>query len=132
MGKNNKAGSLKVIDKMKEIIVQYKIDRKKHDLVFPELKVLEKLTDKLQLKTKIANANSRVNDALKKIEEILSLTKTLRAHKSRHTFGYLAGDKISVQKLQKLYRHTMITTTVNYQGNFMDETDDALEAVVGV
>lgn len=34
--------------------------------------------------------------------------------------------------LQKLYRHTSITTTINYQANFMfKDADDALDAVIG-
>ena len=34
--------------------------------------------------------------------------------------------------LQKLYRHSDITTTINYQQAFINkDTDDALEAVIG-
>ena len=52
-------------------------------------------------------------------------------HIARHSFGNISGDKIPIQMLQKLYRHSSITTTVNYQSNFMHkETDDALEKVV--
>lgn len=52
-------------------------------------------------------------------------------HITRHSFGNIAGDKIPIQMLQKLYRHSSITTTINYQANFMHrETDDALEKVI--
>jgi hypothetical protein len=52
-------------------------------------------------------------------------------HIARHTFGNISGDKIPIQMLQKLYRHTSITTTINYQGNFMHkDTDDALNSVI--
>lgn len=52
-------------------------------------------------------------------------------HIARHSFGNISGDKIPIQMLQKLYRHSSITTTVNYQQNFMHkETDDALDAVI--
>ena len=41
-------------------------------------------------------------------------------------------DKIPIQMLQKLYRHSDITTTINYQQSFINkDTDDALEAVIG-
>jgi hypothetical protein len=34
--------------------------------------------------------------------------------------------------LQKLYRHSDITTTINYQQSFINrETDSTLEAVIG-
>lgn len=37
-----------------------------------------------------------------------------------------------IQMLQKLYRHPSITTTVNYQSNFIHkDVDDALENVIG-
>jgi hypothetical protein len=53
-------------------------------------------------------------------------------HISRHTFGNISGEKIPVQMLQKLYRHSNITTTIGYQANFTNKTaDDALEAVIG-
>lgn len=51
-------------------------------------------------------------------------------HIARHTFGNIAGDKIPVQMLQKLYRHSSILTTIGYQANFMhQESDDAIDAV---
>ena len=52
-------------------------------------------------------------------------------HIARHSFGNIAGDKIPLLTLQKLYRHSSITTTVNYQRAFMNNSsDDALLAVV--
>lgn len=52
-------------------------------------------------------------------------------HIARHTFGNISGDKIPIQMLQKLYRHSSVTTTINYQANFMKkEADAALDKVV--
>ena len=46
--------------------------------------------------------------------------------------GNISGDKIPIQMLQKLYRHSDITTTINYQQSFINkDTDDALETVIG-
>lgn len=51
---------------------------------------------------------------------------------TRHTFGNLSNDKIPIQMLQKLYRHSSIATTIGYQANFMHkDADDALDAVIG-
>jgi hypothetical protein len=45
----------------------------------------------------------------------------------------LSGDKISIQMLQKLYRHSSITTTIGYQSSFIHkDADDALGAVLGM
>ncbi|MBB5268928.1 hypothetical protein [Algibacter amylolyticus] len=52
-------------------------------------------------------------------------------HIARHSFGNISGDRIPIQMLQKLYRHSSVTTTILYQSNFMqNETDAALEKVI--
>lgn len=52
-------------------------------------------------------------------------------HIARHSFGNISGDKIPIQMLQKLYRHSSVTTTILYQSNFMQkDTDAALEKVL--
>jgi len=59
------------------------------------------------------------------------IKKRVSPHDSRHAFGNIAGDQISIQKLQQLYRHSHITTTVNYQASFMHkDADEALDAVI--
>ena len=52
-------------------------------------------------------------------------------HIARYTFGNIAGDSIHPLMLQKLYRHSDLKTTLNYQANFIHkEADDALDSVV--
>jgi len=52
-------------------------------------------------------------------------------HIARHTFGHISGDRIPVQDLQMLYRHSDITTTINYQNNFtFKQADEALDTVL--
>lgn len=52
-------------------------------------------------------------------------------HIAGQSFGNIAGDNISPQMLQKLYRHSSITTTMGYQGNFIHkDIDEALGSVV--
>lgn len=132
MGKNLKAGSLKVPEKALRIINQYRMDEKKNDLIFPELKVLNDLNDTYNVQRKISYAVKRLNKALLEIAKLAHITKPLTMHISRHTFGNISGEKIPIQMLQKLYRHSSVTTTIGYQANFINKTaDDALEAVIG-
>jgi integrase/recombinase XerD len=99
--------------------------------VFPELKVLENLNDKYTVEKKISFAVSRLNKALKKVRAQAEIDKPLTMHIARHTFGNISGEKIPIQMLQKLYRHSSITTTIGYQANFIHkDADDALDAVV--
>jgi site-specific recombinase XerD len=132
MGKNLKAGSLKVPEKALRIIEHYNnTSDKKHDLIFPELKVLDDLSDTYNVQRKIAHAVKRLNTALVKVAERAGLAKPLTMHIARHTFGGISGERIPVQMLQKLYRHSNITTTIGYQSNFINKTaDDALDAVL--
>lgn len=131
MGKNNKTGSLKVPIKAMAILEQYKIDIQKNDLVFPELKILDRLDDKYEVKRKTSYVDKRLIKALKVVANENEITKDIKPHGARHAFGNISGENISLQMLQKLYRHTSITTTVIYQGNFIHkDADDALDAVV--
>lgn len=131
MGKNSKAGSLKTPDKVLAILKQYKSHKKKNDLIFPELKVLDDLNDTYNTQRKISYAVKRLNKALAVISERAGITKPVTLHIARHTFGNISGDKIPIQMLQKLYRHSSITTTIGYQSNFINKTaDDALDAVL--
>jgi len=53
-------------------------------------------------------------------------------HIARHFFGNIAGDKIPIYSLQKLYRHSSIIITANYQQSFTKkDTNDANDRVVG-
>ncbi len=131
MGKNLKTGSLKTPDKIVTILAQYKNEPQKHDLIFPELKVLDDLNDGYNVQRKISYAVKRLNTALAEVAGRAKISKPLTLHIARHTFGNISGDKIPLQMLQKLYRHSSITTTIGYQSNFINKTaDDALDAVL--
>jgi len=132
MGKNDKAGSFKVSPKAQRILDKYADREHLHDLVFPELAVVKDINDKYSVQKKTSEAVSRFNKHLKKITPEIGIEKKVSMHIARHTFGNISGDKIPVQMLQKLYRHSNITTTVNYQSNFIfKDTDEALEKVIG-
>lgn len=131
MNKNSKLLSLKLPEKVIPIISKYKDNQtKKDDFIFPELKGVDlKQPKDVFVKTNAADKN--INKDLKQIGEKADVDKKLTMHISRHTFGNLSGNKIPIQMLQKLYRHSSITTTINYQANFMHEdTDEALDRVV--
>jgi integrase/recombinase XerD len=131
MGKNLKADSLKIPPKAQALLDKYKNDEQKHDLIFPELKVLDELIP-FEEQRKISYASKRLDKSLKQTAKSLGITKNISMHIARHTFGNISGDLIPVQMLQKLYRHSSITTTIGYQANFMyRDADAALETVIG-
>lgn len=81
----------------------------------------------MRIKTKV----KALNDALSEVKKKVAIDKPLTMHIPRHSFGNISSDKIPVQMLQKLYRHTDIKTTIGYQANFIhQDADDALDAVL--
>lgn len=134
MGKNEKGGSLKIPDKAVAIIDQYKAFKEnKDDLVFPELKGVD-FADKFITQRTIAFKTSAIDKTLKNhVATAAKINKKLTMHLARHSFAQVASDKIPVQVLQKLYRHSSIVTTMGYQSNFTtQQTDDALDAVLNM
>jgi integrase len=131
MNKNNKSVSLKIPQKALTIIEHYKKDKdSKNDFVFPFLKKAD-LSDPEDVFVKARNATSLFNKYLKRIAISCEIDKNLSNHIARHTFGNIAGDKISPLMLQKLYRHSDLKTTIGYQANFIHkDADDALDAVI--
>lgn len=132
MGKNKKGDSLMIPQKISEIISHYKSDETKpEDFIFPELKKAN-LKDSKDVYTKIKTAVRKFNDNLEDIASLATINKKLTNHIARHSFGNIAGDKVSPQMLQKLYRHSSLATTIGYQGNFIHKNaDEALNAVIG-
>ena len=133
MGKNKKAGSLKVPDKALVILDQYRsVDKSENALVFPELENAD-FSDAFTLQRTSGYKTSATDKILKTlVAPACGIEKRLTMHLARHTFAQLAGDKIPIQILQKLYRHSSIITTMGYQSNFTNQqTDDALDTVIG-
>jgi integrase len=131
MGKNRKGGSLRLADKSKKILNEYRENKPVHNLVFPDLKGVKDLNDGNEVQKRIKTRVHDINAALKLAANKCDITKKLTMHISRHTFAQLAGDKIALPVLQKLYRHTSINTTLGYQSHFTNkETDNALDNVL--
>jgi site-specific recombinase XerD len=133
MGKNTKGGSLKTHEKALAIIAQYEAHKSADDLVFPDLKTLPDLDDKFIVQRRIAFTTSRVDKCLRNhIAPAAGISHKLTMHISRHTFAALAADKVPIQVLQALYRHSNIQTTLGYMGSFNTQKgDDALDAIIG-
>ena len=131
MGKKNKVVSLKIPQKGIDIIKAYEKEAiNETDLIFPELKKAN-LSDIKDGHAKIRTATKKFNKHLKTIGNELKIKKKITTHIARHSFGNIARDKVSPQMLQKLYRHSSITTTMGYQSNFIHtDTDEALESVL--
>ncbi len=118
-------------DKIHAILNDYISDkREENDYIFPELKVVDP-DDKKQLFDKSKRGNRILNMHLSEIAKKAGIAKKLSMHIARHSFGNIAGDKIPIQMLQQLYRHSSVTTTMMYQSYFISkETDKALNSVV--
>ncbi|WP_103072299.1 site-specific integrase [Aquimarina sediminis] len=131
MGKNNKVDSLKLPIKVMKILEYYENDKtSNNDYIFPELKRANP-KDPEDIYRKTNTAVSKFNKHLKKIAQLAKIDKKITTHIARHSFGNIAGDKISPRMLQKLYRHSHLTTTIGYQGNFIHkDADDALDSVL--
>ena len=131
MNKNEKPVSLKIPSQAQEILDCYKdIKSSNNDFVFPFLEKAN-LRDKEDIFKKTRNATSLLNKYLKRIAEKCEIEKNLSNHIARHSFGNIAGDAINPLMLQKLYRHSNLKTTINYQANFIHkDADDALEQVL--
>lgn len=132
MGKNDKGGSLKIPDKAARILQHYgQFKENMNDFVFPELRGAN-LENEFATKRTIAFKTSAIDKILRlHVAPAAGISKKLTMHISRHTFGSLAGDTIPIQMLQKLYRHSHVSTTIGYQQNFIHkDPDDALDAVI--
>ncbi len=131
MGKNNKTVSLKTPDQIAEILSHYKEDKVSNsDYIFPQLKKVSK-KDSKKIYTATKTEIKKLNTNLKKLAVMAEIDKKITNHIARHSFGNIAGDKISPQMLQKLYRHTHLSTTIGYQGNFIHKSaDDALDSII--
>jgi integrase len=131
MNKNDKLLSLKLPQKVLPILGNYTKDKlHEDDFIFPELKKANLKSDK-DILAKTKTANKKFNKYLEQIAVRAEIKKKLTMHIARHTFGNISGDKIPIQMLQKLYRHSSVTTTINYQSNFMHkDTDDAIDKVI--
>lgn len=132
MRKNNKPGSIKVPDKALAILEKYKNSKQgKNDFVFPEFKNFVNLSDKISLQKQLHYRTAKLNEYLKKISDQLGFEQKLTMHVARHSFASISGDKIPIQRLQQLYRHSSILTTIGYQYSFMFKgSDEALDAVL--
>lgn len=131
MNKNSKLLSLKIPDKIIPILNCYLSDKRNDtDFIFPEMKLVNlKNANDIFVRTK--SATKKLNKYLKLVTERAEINKKVTMHIARHSFGNISGDKISIQMLQKLYRHSSITTTILYQSNFIHkDTDDALDNVI--
>lgn len=131
MNKNKKLVSLKLPEKALNILKKYSSSQKsKQHFVFPELEQAN-LKDPKDITRKVQTATRKFNKHLKAIATQVGIDKKVSMHIARHTFGNISGATIPIQMLQKLYRHSSVTTTINYQSNFIfSEEDEALDAVL--
>ena len=131
MNKNDKLLSLKLPEKIFPILEYYTEQKQdEDDFIFPEMKKAN-LDNSKDVLAKTKTATKKFNLYLSDVAQKAEIKKKLTMHIARHSFGAISGDKISIHTLQKLYRHSSITTTINYQNNFIHKDfDEALDNVV--
>ncbi len=130
MNKNSKLVSLKIPEKAIKIFAMYQNLDIKKDLVFPYLEHTD-LKNPKEVSVRTQSVTRNLNRTLKRTVKQLDINKKMSMHIARHSFGNISGDRIPIQMLQKLYRHSSVTTTINYQANFIHkEADDALDSVI--
>jgi integrase len=129
MNKNSKLVSLKVPDKVLKILD--KLERHEDSVfLFKELEGVD-INDNRLFRTRIKTVTRNFNRRLEIVAEKVGIDKKMSMHIARHSFGNISGDKIPIQMLQKLYRHSSVTTTILYQSNFVQrDTDEALDKVI--
>jgi len=129
MDKNSKLVSLQIPNKV--LIILNKLERQEDSVfLFKELEGVD-FNDNRLLRTRIKTATRNFNRRLEIVALKAGIDKKLSMHIARHSFGNISGDRIPIQMLQKLYRHSSVTTTILYQSNFMQkDTDEALEKVL--
>ncbi|MCR8561076.1 site-specific integrase [Mucilaginibacter sp. BJC16-A38] len=138
MGKNHKPGSLviskNVVQKVENILFQYEDEKRgPNDFIFPDLKELPNFASKFEIKKFISTRVSAISTVLRNyVGPAAGLMHPLTMHISRHAFGNVAGEmNISLLMLQKIFRHSIILTTMNYMKNFIHkEADEAMDAVL--
>ncbi|MDG1571949.1 site-specific integrase [Robiginitalea sp. M366] len=130
MNKNSKLVSLKIPDKAKAILDEYRDQRNTGKLVFPFLSGVDLRNDQ-EVSVRTQSITRNLNRRLKAAARTLGISKKMSMHIARHSFGNISGDTIPIQMLQKLYRHSSVTTTIRYQANFIHrDADEALDKVV--
>lgn len=131
MSKNGKLLSLNLPQKVFPILSFYnEYKRNNNDFVFPELRDID-MSDPKAILAKTKATNKKLNKYLLGIAKKAEIQKKITMHTARHTFAHIGGNKISIPTLQKLFRHTSITTTINYMNQFKHKDfDEALDSVV--
>jgi len=118
IGKNLRPVDVPISGQVQQILDQYlPYKRSEDDYVFPELKRAK--ANAKDIHTKIRTANKKINDDLTILVRAAKIEKEVSLHISRHTFGNISKGNIPTEVLQDLYRHANITTTINYQKNFI-------------
>lgn len=131
MNKNSKLLSMRIPEKAFQILEDYlSMKQSDDDFIFPEMKMVN-LNESKAIFRKINAATMWLNKYLARVAKKARIKKKITMHIARHSFGTISEDKIPIKMLQKLYRHSSITTTINYQTNFMHkDADDALDSVI--
>lgn len=135
MKKQGSQASIKLREESLKILEQYKPKKSnKNAYIFPFI------SNELDLDTnniseiigkEIENNTSKINQALKKITDLLGIDKKVTTHIARHTFADIARTKdVSIYDISKALKHSSIKQTEIYlAGLDEDSLDHAMDKV---
>ena len=126
--KTNSDLSIMLPNKSKAIIEQYiTANTQPNGYIFPFLKNVLDYSDPAIKHSAITNANTLINTHLKKIAEILEISKKMNFHSSRHCWAVRALRKgMRIEYVSKLMAHTNIKTTQIYAKIVNEQLDEAM------
>ena len=132
MGKTGHFKSIKLNDRSKEIIKQYKRkNAKPEDFLFPILENDTDYSDAAFLRSRVEAKSTAINAALKDLAKSAKVKKRVHFHSSRHSFANMARKKkADLYSISKALGHSSIKVTENYLTSFdeeaLDETMDMI------
>lgn len=129
MGKNQKPISLKVHANAQEILGKYEDQKTRlDDLVFPDLKELDDLSDAFEVKRRISFVVTNLDKIMRNhVLKIAGIDGKMSMHIARHTFSTLGVKKgVPAPIMQNLLGHSHLSTTEGYLGSFKDMTTDEI------
>ena len=126
--KTNKRFSIKINEKLKEIILSYKNDEmNKEDFIFP---ILSKDDPERKIHDKIKNKRKRLNKNLKKIAEICEI-EPFTIYAARHTYATMGKRKgVPTAVIQESLGHETESTTQNYLDYFENKVVDDYDEII--
>jgi integrase len=129
MYKTNKIHSLRLLEKPKSILDEYKDSSDSY--IFPFFSDKFDYSDPLFLHKQIESRTTLINKYLKQIATKAEITKNITTHTARHSFADIARQKTdNIYNLSKTLGHSSLKVTEAYLASFDEKAvDDTLDSM---